>query len=175
MTKDKSMPGKMGNDNGLFAEPVDGDIDETIADRIELGRMTLGALHGESGLGYVERLARSCPEMADLLLAFPYGSLYARPGLDIRGRQIATIAALTTLGDCEHELVIHIRSSLRAGLTREEIIEIILQMAAYAGFPRALAAIKAAALAFAGADDDGSADATPGSRTRRSEIPRSEP
>jgi len=168
MTKDKSMPGRMGNDDGLFAEPVDGDIDETIADRIELGRMTLGALHGDSGLGYVERLARSCPEMADLLLAFPYGSLYARPGLDIRGRQIATIAALTTLGDCEHELVIHIRSSLRAGLTREEIIEIILQMAAYAGFPRALAAIKAAALAFAAAEDDGSADATPRSGTPRS-------
>lgn len=121
---------------------------DTIADRTELGRLTLGALHGETGLHYVARLAEVCPDMADLLLGFAYGSVYARPGLDIRSRQIATIAALTALGDSEHELSIHIASSLRAGLTREEIVEVILQMSVYAGFPRALSALKSASAAF---------------------------
>ncbi len=115
---------------------------------IERGRATLRHVHGDIGLSYVDRLADACPDMAALLLAYPYGSIYARPGLDLRSRQIATIAALTALGDCQHELEIHIRSSLRAGLTRAEIVEIIIQMSAYAGFPRALAATKAAITAF---------------------------
>lgn len=131
-----------------FGHSADSAAFDTVADRAELGRMTLGALHGETGLQYVARLAEACPDMADLLLAFAYGSVYARPGLDIRSRQIATIAALTALGDSDHELSIHIASSLRAGLTREEVVEVILQMSVYAGFPRALAALKSASAAF---------------------------
>lgn len=115
---------------------------------IESGRAALGGVHGERGLGYLDRLAAACPAFADCLQAYPYGTLYARPGLDLRDRQIATIAALTVLGDSAHELEIHVASSLRAGLTRDEIVEILLQMTAYAGFPRALAAFKAADAAF---------------------------
>jgi 4-carboxymuconolactone decarboxylase len=123
-------------------------------ERQRLGRQTLAAIHGPVGLGYVDRLAEVAPEFADLLVGFPYGELYARQGLDLRSRQIATIAALTVLGDSEHELTIHVRSAMRAGLSKQEILEVLLQMTAYAGFPRALSALKAAAKAFAEADGD---------------------
>lgn len=116
--------------------------------RHKRGEAALERIHGDRGMGYVAQLREFCPDMADLLVAFPYGDVYSRPGLDARSRQIATIAALTALGGAEHELAIHIRSALRQGCTRQEVIEIILQMAVYAGFPRALSALAAARLAF---------------------------
>jgi 4-carboxymuconolactone decarboxylase len=116
------------------------------------GEAALARIHGERGLGYVEKLAEFAPEFADMLVAFPYGDIYARPGLDPKARQIATIAALMVLGDSAHELRIHIASALRVGLTRNEIIEVIMQMAIYGGFPRALTALAAAREAFAEAD-----------------------
>jgi 4-carboxymuconolactone decarboxylase len=143
-------------------DPSNGD-DGPGGDRRRRGRAAIAALHGAVGLGYVDRLAQVSPEMADLLLAYPYGSVYARPGLGLRDRQIATIAALATLGGAEHELSIHVRSALRVGLTRAEIVEIVLQMTVYAGFPRALAALHAVAAAFAEVDRaDGAVDSDGG-------------
>lgn len=123
--------------------------DLTEGDLIAFGRATIGAMHGEAGLSYVDRLSAASPEMAGLLVGHVYGSIYGRPELDMRSRQIATIAALTVLGDTAHELEIHIASALRSGMTRQEILEILLQMTAYAGFPRALGALKSAQAAFA--------------------------
>lgn len=149
-------PDDPGGPGDLFDNPggdekrgcVDG-----AADRRLRGRAALAAIHGPVGTGYADRLAESAPEMAELLLGF-YADTYARPGLNARSRQIATIAALTVLGDCEHELRIHVASGLRAGLTRTEITEVILQMTGYAGFPRALTALKAAMAAFEGINPD---------------------
>ena len=126
-----------------------GDNGET---RRQRGEAALERIHGERGMGYVALLREFAPDMADLLVDFPYGDIYARPGLDPKSRQIATIASLTTLGGADHELTIHIRSALRIGCTRQEIIEVILQMTVYAGFPRALSALSAAKIAFAQAD-----------------------
>ena len=124
-------------------------------ERHRRGTEAMFRIHGERGAGYVTELAKFAPDFADLLTGFAYGDIYARPGLDPRARQIATIAALTTLGDSQHELTIHIRSALGLGCTRSEITEVIMQMAVYAGFPRALAALAAARTAFAeaGAED----------------------
>ncbi len=127
--------------------------EETTAQRLARGEAALGRVHGEVGLGYVAQLRAFAPEFADMLVGFPYGDVYARPGLDLRARQIATIAGLTVLGGAEHELTIHIRSALRVGVTRPEIIEVIMQMAVYGGFPRALTALGAAKTAFAEVDD----------------------
>jgi 4-carboxymuconolactone decarboxylase len=120
--------------------------------RRERGEVALIRIHGERGLGYVAALREFAPDMADLLVDFPYGDIYSRPGLDPKSRQLATIAALTVLGDANHELTIHIGSALRCGCERSEIIEVIMQMAIYGGFPRALSAIAAAKSAFQIAD-----------------------
>jgi 4-carboxymuconolactone decarboxylase len=117
------------------------DDDQT---RKERGEATLRQIHGELGVGYVEQLRAFAPDFADMLVAFPFGDIYARPGLDLRARQIATIAALTVLGTAPHELRIHIRGALNVGCTRQEVLEVIMQMAVYGGFPAALNGLKTA-------------------------------
>ena len=127
-------------------------------DRHRRGNEAMTRIHGTRGQGYVSALAKFAPDFAAMLVDFGYGDIYARPGLDAKSRQFVTIAALTALGDTKHELTIHIRSALEIGCTRAEVIEVIMQMAVYAGFPRALAALSAARAAF---DEADAAAATP--------------
>jgi 4-carboxymuconolactone decarboxylase len=75
--------------------------------------------------------------------------------LDLRSREIATVAALTALGIATPQLKVHIHGGLNVGLTRQELIEIIIQMAIYAGFPAALNAMFAAREVFQERDEKG--------------------
>lgn len=93
-------------------------------------------------------LAETSPDLARCLVEFPFGDIYSRPGLDLKTREMLTVAALTVLGYPQAELKDHIRGALNVGCTHDEILEIILQMAVYAGFPAALEAVKTAACVF---------------------------
>ena len=66
------------------------------------------------------------------------GYKYQRPGLDLKSRELATVAALTALGHCQPQLNVHINGALNVGCLPDEIVEVIMQMAVYAGFPAAL-------------------------------------
>ena len=83
------------------------------------------------------------------MIEFSFGDIYSRPGLDLRAREIATIAALTALGNAGPQLKVHIEAGLNVGLSCEEITEVIMQMAVYAGFPAALNGLFAAKEIFA--------------------------
>jgi 4-carboxymuconolactone decarboxylase len=72
----------------------------------------------------------------DLITRYAWGAVWTRPGLDRRMRSAITVAMLASLG-CEEELGLHVRAALRNGLSREEISEVLLQVAVYAGAPRA--------------------------------------
>lgn len=85
-----------------------------------------------------ENLADIAPDLARYVAEFAYGDIYTRPGLDAKKREIATIAALTALGNASLQLQSHIEGALNAGCSREEIVEVIMQMAVYAGFPAAI-------------------------------------
>lgn len=98
-------------------------------------------------------LADIAPDFATYLLEFPFGDIYSRPGLNIKAREIATIAALTAMGNATPQLKVHIEAGLNVGLSRHEITEIIMQMAVYAGFPAALNGLFAAKDVFAGMDE----------------------
>jgi 4-carboxymuconolactone decarboxylase len=86
----------------------------------------------------MERLKGVSPDLARYVIEFAYGEIYQRPGLDLKLREAATVAALTALGTAPVQLKTHIHRALNVGVTRQEVIEIILQMAVYAGFPAAL-------------------------------------
>ena len=75
----------------------------------------------------------------DLITRYAWGDVWARPGLDRRARSMITLAALTSLR-AENEIGMHVRAALRNGLTREEIAEVLLHTAVYAGVPAANAA-----------------------------------
>jgi len=84
------------------------------------------------------------PDITRYVVEFGYGDIYARGILPIRIRQVATIAALAAKGTAPSQLRFHIGGGLRAGLTEEEIVEIMLLVSIYAGFPAALNGILAA-------------------------------
>jgi 4-carboxymuconolactone decarboxylase len=78
------------------------------------------------------------PELVQFTIEYGYGDIFSRDNLDKRYRQIATIAALTTLGNAQPQLNFHIRGALNIGVTADEIKEIMLLMTVYAGFPAAI-------------------------------------
>jgi 4-carboxymuconolactone decarboxylase len=104
--------------------------------RYERGRERLLEVHGERSLRAIEGLG----DLGRFIVEFAYGEVYSRPGLTLRERQIATVAVLTALGRSS-QLPVHLRSSLEAGLTPEELHEIIIQVATLAGFPPAMNAM----------------------------------
>lgn len=116
--------------------------------RLERGSTALAVIDGEGGTRVVAALQDIAPDFADYLLEFPFGDIYSRPGLDLRAREIATIAALAALGNAAPQLKVHIAAGLNVGLTRQEIVEILMQMAVYAGFPAALNGLFAAKEVF---------------------------
>jgi 4-carboxymuconolactone decarboxylase len=107
-------------------------------DRRERGLRALAAITGEAGVAVVDGLRGIAPDFADWIIDFSYGDVMARPGLDLRSRQLATIAALTALGNAQPQLRVHIEGALKVGCRPQEIIEVILQMAVFAGFPAAV-------------------------------------
>ena len=117
--------------------------------RLERGKRALAAIDGETGQNVVAALADIAPDFATYLIEFPFGDIYSRPGLSPRDREIATIAALAAMGNAAPQLKVHIEAGLNVGLTRDEVTEILMQMAVYAGFPAALNGLFAAKEVFA--------------------------
>jgi 4-carboxymuconolactone decarboxylase len=124
--------------------------------RLERGRRALAEIDGQAGQEVVVALADIAPDFATYVFEFPFGDIYSRPGLDLRSREIATIAALAAMGNATPQLKVHIEAGLNVGLSREEIIEILIQMAVYAGFPAALNGLFAAKEVFARRTEQGS-------------------
>ena len=106
--------------------------------RFDRGTRALAEIDGAAGENVIAALADIAPDFARYLIEFPFGDIYSRPGLGLRDREIATIAALTALGNAAPQLKVHIEAGLNVGLTKAEITEVIMQMAVYAGFPAAL-------------------------------------
>lgn len=118
--------------------------------RYKTGLEMLEKVDGAVGEAVVESLKDIAPDFARYLIEFPFGDIYARPGLDLKSREIAVVAALTALGNAAPQLKVHIGAALNVGCDREEIVEVIMQMAVYAGFPAALNGLAAAREVFAG-------------------------
>jgi len=117
-------------------------------DRFERGFKKLEEIDGEAGKKVIESLRGIAPDLARYTIEFPFGDVYSRGGLDLKSREIATIAALTALGNAVPQLKVHIHAGLNVGLKPEEITELIIQMAVYAGFPAALNGMFAAKEVF---------------------------
>jgi 4-carboxymuconolactone decarboxylase len=110
----------------------------TKIDRLKLGEKELSKLDSMQ----VDRLKNAyndfSPELVKLTLEFGYADIFSRDNLDIKYRQIATIAALTALGNAQPQLKFHINAGLNIGLTVENVKEIMLLMSVYTGFPSAI-------------------------------------
>ena len=103
---------------------------------------------GEKADNLIAKIESISEEFAKVNVEFPYGELYTRDVLDNRVRELCTVAALTVQGFSSPQLKIHIEAALNCGVSRAEIVEIITQMIAYAGFPAATNALLAAKEVF---------------------------
>jgi 4-carboxymuconolactone decarboxylase len=125
------------------------------SDRYERGWDKLKEVDGEAGERVMESLKDIAPDLARYVIEFPFGDVYSRPGLDLKSREIAAVAALAALGTATPQLKVHIHGALNVDLSRQEVVEIIIQMAVYAGFPAAINGMFAAKEVFKERDEKG--------------------
>jgi 4-carboxymuconolactone decarboxylase len=121
----------------------------TRTQRYEHGRTVLDAVDGAAGARVIDALEEISPELGHQVVAWGFGEIYSRPGLEPRDRQLVTLGMLTALGGCEPQLDVHINAALNVGLSPNQIVEAFLHSAVYCGFPRALNATFAAKKVFA--------------------------
>ncbi len=124
-------------------------------DRYKRGWEKLKEVDGQAGERVIRSLEDIAPDFARYLIEFPFGDIYSRPALDLKSREIAVVAALTALGNAVPQLKVHINGALNVGCTRQEVVEVIMQMAVYAGFPAALNGLFAAKEVFKERDESG--------------------
>jgi 4-carboxymuconolactone decarboxylase len=120
---------------------ANGSLSEVVSysdDRRTRGLRALGEITGATGEDVIAGLRDIAPDLADWIVEFSYGDVLARPGLDRRTRQLATIAALAAMGNARPQLLVHIKGAINVGCRPAEIIEVIMQMAVFAGFPAAI-------------------------------------
>jgi len=122
--------------------------------RYETGIAMLAKVDGSVGEKVIESLKDIAPDFGRYLVEC-FGDIYSRPGLDLKSREIAVVAALTALGTAGPQLRVHLHAALNVGCTQVEIVEVIMQMSAYAGFPAALNGLFAAKEIFAERQADG--------------------
>jgi 4-carboxymuconolactone decarboxylase len=110
---------------------------------------------------YIQNIKSLSPEFAWVNVTFPFAELYTRNVLDLKTRELCTVAALTVQGFSIPELKLHIRAALRCGASREEVVEVITQMIAYCGFPAATNALITAKSIFEDIDGEGAPQKSP--------------
>lgn len=107
--------------------------------RRERGLARLAELHDEPG---GEEFLASLGDLGHLTVDFAFGDVHCRDGLPVRERELVIVAVLTALGGLEPQVRAHIRAARAIGISDRELEETLIQTAPYAGFPRAINAIK---------------------------------
>ena len=104
--------------------------------RFEQGVKRLAQMKNRSDIG--SRLEGVSPELGRYIKEFAFGDVHSREGLSARDHELVILSGLCALGYAAEELRSHINLGLNAGLSRQEILEIFIQLAVYAGFPAAV-------------------------------------
>ena len=81
-------------------------------------------------------------ELGEYILDVAFGDVYCRPGLSLRDRELVTVSMLIAQGGVDQQLRNHFTGALHAGLSPEDLREVIIQSALYNGFPKAIKAIQ---------------------------------
>jgi 4-carboxymuconolactone decarboxylase len=117
-------------------------------ERHERGMKLFERLYGEMGARTLKSLNEIAPDLSGFIVEFAFGDVFSRPGLDLRTRELVTVGALAAMGNAQPQLRAHIEGALNAGCAKQEIIEVILQIVLYAGFPAAINGIQIAKEVF---------------------------
>ena len=118
-------------------------------DRFKHGWETVNRINAEGAQRQWDALNPIAPDFARWIVESAYADVLGRPQLPLRDREIATLAALAALGNAPGQLKAHVEGALNVGLSRDEIVEVLMQMAIYAGVPAAINALQIAGEVFA--------------------------
>ena len=101
------------------------------------GLKMLEKISGVSGEKVIKSFEDIAPDLGRYIVEFSYGEIFSRPGLDLKTRELTTVAALTAMANTAVQipLNVHINAALNVGADRTEIVETIMNMLPYAGFP----------------------------------------
>lgn len=116
--------------------------------KYEIGLKRIQEIIGPNALGLLENFKAVSPDFANYIIEFGYGDLYDRKGFDDKSRELAAVSNLIGQGNTGLPLKAHIGGMLNVGWTKAEIIELIIFLTGYSGFPNAVEAIKTAKEVF---------------------------
>lgn len=122
------------------------------SERFARGLRALEEVDGHAGQQVLDSLADIAPDLGRYVIEFVFGDVYCRTGIDLKTRELASVAMCTALGTAAPQLRVHVHGFLNVGGTRDEVVEVITHLSAYAGFPAALNGIAAAREVFAARD-----------------------
>jgi 4-carboxymuconolactone decarboxylase len=123
-------------------------------ERHERGLATRKAIMGEAAVERAQsRLTPFTEEWMGFVTRYAFGEIWSRPGLPHKTRSMLTIAMLTALGRHD-ELAVHIRATQNTGVSRDEVKEVLMQAAIYAGVPAAMSAFNRAQQVYAEMDKE---------------------
>ncbi len=123
------------HERGIVAEPT---ASTPQHDSYQAGMAALREIDGEAGEKVISSLKDIAPDLGRSIVDFAFGQVYTRAGLDLHQRELITVASLAAMGCATPQLKVHTHGFLNVGGTREQLVEIAIQVAAYAGFPRAV-------------------------------------
>ncbi|MGA0609610.1 carboxymuconolactone decarboxylase family protein [Caldimonas sp. KR1-144] len=107
-------------------------------DSYEAGMTALRDVDGEAGEKVITALEDVLPDLGRFIIDFAFGRIYTRDGLGLHLREMVTVASLAAMGCATPQLKVHMHGFLNVGGTKEQLVEVTIQIAAYAGFPRAI-------------------------------------
>lgn len=108
----------------------------------------LSEVDGSAGEEVINALNDIAPDLGKYIVEFAFGDIYCRENLNLKEREMITLASLLTQGGCENQLEVHINDALNVGITPLQVTEVFLQCIPYTGFPRVLNAIGVAKRVF---------------------------
>jgi 4-carboxymuconolactone decarboxylase len=115
---------------------------------LALRKQVLGAEYVEKSMAGADDFSRP---MQELSTEYCWGYVWTRPGLELKERSMINLAMISALNR-PHELKLHVKAALNNGLTREQIREVLLQVAVYCGVPAGIDSVRIAREAFAEVD-----------------------
>ncbi|MBB4823339.1 4-carboxymuconolactone decarboxylase [Sporosarcina luteola] len=104
------------------------------------GTRVMEELFSEEVRTGMQEIKHISPDLWNMIVSFGFGDLYARETLSLSQRELITLTSLITQGAFD-QLRVHLQAALNVGLSKDEIIELIIHCAGYVGFPKAVQAM----------------------------------
>jgi 4-carboxymuconolactone decarboxylase len=109
--------------------------------RFDRGLAVMQAIDPEQTVRILSGVSDVAPDFAAYLVEYAFGDIGARPGLDLKQREFAAVAALAAMGTAGPQLKARLHGALKLGWTRDELVELLMQISVHAGFPAAINAL----------------------------------